>query len=154
MFRPLKIALAATALAGAFAAPALAGECPANQRMVDATKPATHAAKGVTDTVIGSVDLEKEKVALKSHQLRLRRLVVQPGGIVPWHSHDARPAVIHIVSGEIVEYASNCKVPIVHKAGETATETKGVAHWWQNTGRVPVVLLSADIWHDPNDKNM
>jgi quercetin dioxygenase-like cupin family protein len=156
MFRTLKFGLAATALvaAASLAAPAFAGECPPNQRMVDATKPATHAAKGVTDTVIGRIDLEKEKLALKGHQLRLRRLVIQPGGIVPWHSHDERPAVIYIVSGEIYEYASNCKVPILHKAGETAVETRGVAHWWQNKGRAPVVLLSADIWHDPSDKNM
>ena len=30
-------------------------------------------------------------------------LVVQPGGIVPWHSHADRPALIYVVSGEIVE---------------------------------------------------
>ena len=39
---------------------------------------------------------------------------------MPWHSHDNRPAMIYIVYGEIVEYASNCAVPIVHKAGDVA----------------------------------
>jgi hypothetical protein len=58
------------------------------------------------------------------------------------------------VSGEIVEYASNCAVPIVHKAGEVATETHVTSHWWKNDSKAPVVLLSADILHDHSDKNM
>ncbi len=38
--------------------------------------------KDVTDTVIGAVDLGKE-INVEGRQLRTRRLVVQPGGIVP-----------------------------------------------------------------------
>jgi quercetin dioxygenase-like cupin family protein len=79
---------------------------------------------------------------------------VQPGGIVPWHSHAERPALIYVVSGEIYENASNCAVPILHKAGEVARETHATAHWWQNTGKAPVTLLSFDIAADPNDHNM
>lgn len=147
--------LATTLLAGFAAfAPAFAGECPAGQARPDATKPSTVAAKGVTDTVLAQIDLGGEKVALKGHNMRVRRLVIQPGGIVPWHSHAERPALIYIISGVINEYASNCAVPIVHKAGEVARETHATAHWWQNTGNVPVVLLSFDIQHDPNDKHM
>jgi quercetin dioxygenase-like cupin family protein len=84
----------------------------------------------------------------------VRRLEIQPGGIVPWHSHAERPALIYIVSGEIAEHASNCAVPILHKAGEVARETHATAHWWQNTGTAAVTLLSFDIAVDPNDHNM
>jgi quercetin dioxygenase-like cupin family protein len=133
---------------------ALAGECPADQRGVDATKPSTVAAKDVTDKVLASIDLSKEKVALPDHQLRLRRLEIKPGGIVPWHSHGDRPALIYIIKGEIYEYASNCAVPILHKAGDVAPETSGTAHWWKNTGKETVVLLSADVLHDQSDHNM
>lgn len=148
--------VAVTALAGSFAlaANALAGECPAGQTKADVTKNAGHAAKAVTDTVLAQIDLGAEKVALKGHNMRVRKLVIQPGGIVPWHSHAERPALIYIVSGQVFEYASNCAVPILHKAGEVARETHATAHWWKNTGNVPVVLLSFDIQRDPNDKNM
>jgi hypothetical protein len=37
-------------------------------------------------------------------------------------------------------------VPIVHRAGEAATETHATAHWWKNTGSQTVVLLSADLF--------
>ena len=147
--------LATTLLAAsAFIAPAFAGECPANQMRADATKPSTAAAKDVTDKVLAQIDLANEKVALKGHLMRVRKLDVQPGGVVPWHSHGERPALIYIISGEIQENASNCAVPILHKAGEVARETHLTSHWWQNTGKVPVVLLSFDIQHDPNDKHM
>jgi len=75
-------------------------------------------------------------------------------GIVPWHSHADRPAIIYIVEGEIVEYASNCAVPIVHKAGDVVAETPEVSHRWKNLGNKTVVLLSADLLKDQNDKNM
>ena len=116
-------------------------------------RPAT-ASKDVTDVVLASVDLAKEKVALSDHQLRLRKLEIKPGGIVAWHSHGDRPAIIYIISGDIYEYASNCSVPILHKAGEVSREATGTAHWWQNTGNQTVVLLSADILHDAKDHNM
>jgi hypothetical protein len=83
---------------------------------VDVTKPAANPAKGVTDTVISAIDLSQEPANIAGRTLRLRELVVQPGGVVPWHSHGDRPAIIYIVEGSITEYASNCAVPILHKA--------------------------------------
>lgn len=56
----------------------------------------------------------------------------------------AREAV-DVISGEIEEYASNCAVPIVHKAGDVTAETKDISHWWKNTGDEDVVLISADL---------
>lgn len=147
--------IASALLAGlALADPAFAGECPAGQMRADATRPSTADAKAVTDTVLAQIDLAGEKVALAGHTMRVRKLEVQPGGVVPWHSHGDRPALIYIMSGQIVEHASNCAVPILHKAGEVARETHATAHWWNNQGKAPVVLLSFDILHDPDDRNM
>ena len=150
------VSLAALAAASftVLANTAQAGECPADKRGVDVTKPSTAAAKDVTDKVLGSIDLAKEKIGLADHQMRLRKLEIKPGGIVPWHSHGDRPALIYIIEGEILEYASNCAVPIVHKAGDVAPETSATAHWWKNTGTKTVVLISADILHDQKDHNM
>jgi len=146
----------AGAVAGAalFATPvAFAGECPAGQLHANVTKPMTMP-KGVTDTVLAAVDLSKEKIGAKERQLRIRKLEIEPGGVVPFHSHGDRPALIYIIEGEIFEYSSQCAVPILHKAGDVAPETHATSHWWQNTTDKKVVLLSADILHDATDKNM
>ena len=143
--------LAATLLLGSV--PAMAGECPADKMGVDVTPMSDMAAKDVTDTVIGKIDLKGEKVGI-ARMFRLRHLEVKPGGVVPWHSHGDRPAIIYIISGAITEYASTCAVPIEHKAGDVATETKATSHWWKNNGSEPVVLLSSDLLADPTDTNM
>lgn len=133
--------VSATMLAGA---PAFAGMCPAGQTVANPLVAAPAAPLKVTDDLIGSVDLAKE-INVANRDLRLRRLVVQPGGIVPMHSHVDRPALIITVSGEVTEYRSSCAVGIVHKAGEVASESDGISHWWKNTGKTPAVLLSADV---------
>lgn len=149
--------IGACAFAGALtvaAASASAGQCPADKMGADVTKPGAMAPKDVTDTVLASIDLAKEPAKIDGRQLRLRRLEIQPGGIVPWHGHGDRPAIIYVVKGEVTEYASNCAVPIVHKAGETTAEAHETSHWWKNTGKTTVVLLSVDLLHDTSDKNM
>ena len=132
----------------------LAGECPADKRVPDGQgqKMGTTTPKDVTDMVRASTDLAKEPAAINGRQFRLRQLEMKPGGIVPWHSHNDRPAMIYIVSGEVVEYASSCAVPIVHKAGDVAPEKNGTSHWWQNTGKTPAVLISVDLF--PFEKKM
>jgi len=146
------------ALAGgiALAGSAFAGACPADQMRPDGSgeKVNSTPAKDVSDTVLTSIDLAKEPAAVKDWLLRLRRLEIKPGGVVPWHSHGNRPAIIYIVQGEIVEYASTCAVPIVHRAGETSVEMHATAHWWKNTGKETVVLLSADLFPEKSDQHM
>jgi quercetin dioxygenase-like cupin family protein len=139
--------------ASVMASAAFAGECPADQKRPDAREPVDLKPVGVTDTVIAMIDVEQQQ-GIKDRKFRMRKLTVEPGGIVPWHSHGERPAIIYIVEGEINEYASNCAVPIAHKAGDVVAETKEVSHWWKNLGDTTVVLISADLLKDPNDKNM
>src|SRR4029078_13351105 len=109
---------------------------------------------GVIDTTLGSIDLGKEMVSAKDHEFRFRKLTIAPAGIVRWHSHDDRPALIFVAEGEIIEYASNCALPILHKAGEIRHETQGTSHWWKNLGDKTVVLYVGDVLHDKTDKHM
>jgi quercetin dioxygenase-like cupin family protein len=133
---------------------AQAGECPVDKRKADARQPVSFAATGVTDTTLGSIDLGKEPSHIQGRELRFRKLVIKPGGIVPWHSHDDRPALIYVQQGTIIEYASNCAAPIVHKAGEIRAEMYGTSHWWKNLGTKTVILYVGDVRRDPSDHNM
>jgi quercetin dioxygenase-like cupin family protein len=149
--------IAAAILAGGMLAAgpavAFAGQCPADKMVAAGSGQAESKADahGVTDTVISSIDLANEGVGVSGRLFRLRKLVIQPGGVVPWHSHGDRPAIIYIISGEVTEYASTCAVPIVHRAGEATAEMHATAHWWKNTGKTTVVLLSADLFANKED---
>ena len=147
MFKLTKTSVAAGIIALAAiggATPAMAGQCStagANPLANAPTMP-----KDVTDTVIGAVDLGSE-INVDGRQLRTRRLVVQPGGIVPIHSHKDRPALIVTVSGSITEHRSDCSQPIEHHAGDISREAEGISHYWINHGNEPAVLLSSDVFH-------
>ena len=133
---------------------AFAGTCPADQMKTDVRAPVTTPAKGVTDTTLAAIDLAKEPIAAKDRQLRFRKLTIEPNGIVPWHSHTDRPAIIFVQQGEIYEYASNCAVPILHKEGDVRPEVQGTSHWWENKGTKSVILYVGDVLHDKDDHNM
>jgi len=148
----LALALVASAALGATAA--TAGECPADKVTTDGQKAGATAHKDVAEKLLGQIDLSKEKVAVAGRHFRMRRLDIQPGGEVAWHSHEDRPALIYVISGSITEYSSHCSVPIVHNAGDLSVESAGLSHWWKNTSKSPVVLISADIAQDPKEHGM
>jgi quercetin dioxygenase-like cupin family protein len=144
----LRTTLALASLASVGASGAVAGECPAGKGGIDVTKPGATAPSGVKDDVISSIDLSS-RPGFQGHKLRMRKLVVEPGGVVPWHNHGERPANIYVVEGAITEYRSTCSVPIQHKAGEAVAEFGAeVSHWWRNNTKRRAVLISADLLHD------
>lgn len=156
-----KSSLTAIAVAGALSGALLfgvtaasAGECPAAKVTTDGQKAGATAHKDVAEKLLGQIDLSKEKVAVAGHHFRMRRLDIKPGGEVAWHSHAERPALIYVVSGTITEYSNHCADPIVHKTGELSVEQGGLSHWWKNTSKDPVVLISADIAADPENHDM
>lgn len=128
--------------------PANAGECPANQVKPDVRTSGEMTPKDVTDTELSAIELGSEIDGLDGRRLRFRKLVVQPGGVVPWHDHADRPALIMTADGEITEFRSDCSVGVVHNAGDVSKESAGVKHWWKNEGDKPAVLFAADIKND------
>ena len=153
MFK-LSLSAVAAALLSSLATSAFAGECPADKfkpgvrEMVKARGGRRHR------HYLGSIDLEKQPAKIKGRELRFRKLVIQPGGIVPWHSHDDRPALIYIAEGEIIEYASNCGAPISTRPAISVPEVAGTSHWWKNLSEKPAVLFVGDVRRDPHDKHM
>lgn len=144
----IKTAGAFAAAAGVLFGAAGAGECPADQIKAGVRTSGESAPKDVTDEELSSIDLGPEIAGLDDRRLRFRKLVIQPGGVVPWHDHTDRPALILTAAGSITEYRSDCGVGVVHKAGEISKETAGLMHWWRNEGKEPATLYAADIKKD------
>lgn len=145
----LKTAIGAAAALGLVltGSAAHAGECPADKMKAGVRKTGEMAPKDVTDEELSSIDLSQEIMGVTDRRLRFRKLVIQPGGVVPWHDHTDRPALILTASGEITEFRSDCAVGVTHKAGDISKEVKGVMHWWKNEGAEPAVLYAADVKH-------
>ena len=152
--RATQSALLGSLLSLLVATPALAGECPADKVGANTLAGAPTAPVGVTEMELASIDLSKENVNLPERRLRFRHMEIQPGGVVPLHSHEDRPALIMVNQGQIFENSSKCLVPILHKSNEISREFLGVKHWWKNEGNVVVVLTIADIVNDKKPDTM
>jgi len=152
--RAVQSVLLACLLSFVVTAPALAGDCPKDKVGANPLMGAATAPVGVTEMELASIDLTKETVKLPERRLRYRHMEIQPGGVVPLHTHADRPALIMVNQGQISEYSSQCLVPIVHKAGEIGREANGLKHWWKNEGNVVVVLTIADIVNDRKPDSM
>ena len=152
MKKMTQLGLVAAALA--LSATAFAGTCPADKVGENTLANAPTMPTGVSEKEIASIDLATENVKLDNRRLRLRHMTIQPGGIVPLHSHADRPALIMVNSGEVFENSSKCMVPILHKAGEVSKEFLGTMHWWKNSTKKAVELTISDIVNDKKPETM
>lgn len=138
----------------------LAAECPADQKKENVRAAPSdqvwdggklQSTNSIIDMITATIDVTKPPVDIKDRSFRLRRLEVEPGGIVPWHNHADRPAIAYLLKGKLTEYASNCAVPVEHTAGDVIVETPNLSHWWKNFGDKRAVVISADLLKGKDD---
>ncbi len=104
-------------------------------------------AKGFVPERLGGLDLKTQIEGMQGRELRTRRVTIKPGGIAPVHGHRDRPAMLYVVTGEIVEHRSDSSAPITRRGGDLSLAEDGVAHWWENTGQADVVILATDVFN-------
>lgn len=137
--------LAVIASLGFASAANAAATCPEEHILTEAREIERIGAKGMKAKVLSEIDLTDWR-EMGHFKLRTREIIVEPGGTVPTHSHEDRPSIVHVISGELVEHNAYCAVPIVHKPGNTTGEFgPGFLHWWENAGDVPAVVISSDV---------
>ena len=97
--------------------------------------------KGVEVKAMGTIDLAPD---MPAHQLRLRSVLVEPGGLIGIHSHKDRPAFVYVLEGTLTELKEGGYTR-AYNAGEALTESQDVTHWAENRGTGKVVFVGVDI---------
>jgi quercetin dioxygenase-like cupin family protein len=121
--------------------------CPNGRTLEGANHEAFGPQHGVTATDIALTPVASDP----TRAVRLRRLVIEPGGVIAWHTHEGTQGMAMIVSGQATEIRNTCMDPIVYLAGDVAIEDARTAHGWRNDGDVPTVVLVAHyVQRQPN----
>jgi len=61
--------------------------------------------KGVTVKLLSAVDLGPEIEGMAGRQLRMRMVIIEPGGVFgPIHDHKDRPGTVYILQGTITDH--------------------------------------------------
>jgi quercetin dioxygenase-like cupin family protein len=133
MKTPTLLILAASSLVLAFAAGLAVGQAtpPTQNRLIGAVQ-------------LQSLDLTDEIDSVWGRPLRLRKITLQPGGIIGLHSHKDRPTVSYFLEGEVTYYQEGKPTTVVGP-GQGFAEGKATTHWAENRGSVPAVWIAVDI---------
>ena len=100
--------------------------------------------KGVAVEVLATVDLAGEIEGMEGHQLRMRMVTIEPGGVFgPIHDHKGRPGTVYILQGMITDHRNG--VATEYEPGVGWPEDWYTTHWLENRGIVPAVEISVDI---------
>jgi quercetin dioxygenase-like cupin family protein len=104
--------------------------------------------KGISADHLRSLDLTEEIGSVKGRPLRMRRILLLPGGVIGLHSHKDRPTVSYVLQGEVT-YHEEGKAPRVVKVGEGLAEGKETTHWAENRAGVAAIWIEVDIPKEP-----
>jgi quercetin dioxygenase-like cupin family protein len=119
-------------------------QAPKSPPAAQPAQPAPNENKGVAIEKTVTQDLGAQIEGMQGRQLRLRTLKIEPGGAIGAHTHRDRPAVDYVVEGTITEHGEH-SVMKEHPKGAAFAEGKDTSHWLENKGKIPVVLIIADI---------
>jgi quercetin dioxygenase-like cupin family protein len=100
--------------------------------------------KGVAVKVLARVDLAGEIEGMAGHQLRMRLVTIEPGGVFgPIHDHRGRPGTVYIIEGTITDHRNG--VATDYGPGLGWPEDRNTTHWLENRGTIPAVEISVDL---------
>ena len=100
--------------------------------------------KGVTVKQLTTVDLGPEIEGMAGHQLRMRMVTIEPGGVFgPVHDHKDRPGLVYILQGMFTDHRNGGARD--YGPGPGWPEDKNTTHWLENRGTTPAVEISVDI---------
>jgi quercetin dioxygenase-like cupin family protein len=103
-----------------------------------------HETRGVTVTVLSTVDLGDEIEGMDGYQLRTRLVTIEPGGVFgPIHDHVGRPGSVYVLEGSITDHRDG--VATDYGPGLGWPEDRNTTHWLENRGTIPAVEVSIDV---------
>jgi quercetin dioxygenase-like cupin family protein len=100
--------------------------------------------KLVTEDVLASIDLAQEIEAVQDREMRLSRTTIAPGGHVGLHSHQGDPTIVYLLSGVLTNHHDDGTTEKIRE-DQVFTEFGPRAHWVENQGSAPAVLIVANI---------
>jgi len=99
---------------------------------------------GQSDELLRTMDLSNEIASTQGKMLRMRKVTLQPGGVLGLHNHVDRPAITYFLQGEVTYHADG-KPDNVTKTGGGNAEGRATTHWAENSGKVPAIWIAVDI---------
>ena len=100
--------------------------------------------RGITVTLLATVDLGPEIEGMAGRQLRTRMFTFEPGAVFgPIHNHRGRPGTVYVLEGTITDHRDGATTD--YGPGVGWPEDRNTTHWLENRGSSRAVEISVDI---------
>lgn len=107
-------------------------------------EPVAPETKGVSVTLLATVELGPEIEGMDRRRLRMRMVTIEPGGVFgPIHDHKGRPGTVYVLRGTITDHRDG--VATDYGPGVGWPEDRNTTHWLENKGPIEAVEISVDI---------
>jgi quercetin dioxygenase-like cupin family protein len=107
-------------------------------------EPVVPETKGVAVELLATVDLGREVPGMEGHQLRMRMVTLEPGGVFgPLHDHQGRPGTVYVLQGTITDHRDGTVTD--YGPGVGWPEDRSTLHWLENRGTAPAREISVDV---------
>jgi quercetin dioxygenase-like cupin family protein len=78
-------------------------------------------------------------------RLRTRVFIVEPGGVIPLHSHKDDPTVAYYYGGPLSEFNFDGKAAGLRGGGKAYADDRSVNHWYENRSHEAATVVVSDV---------
>ncbi|MGB8621768.1 MAG: cupin domain-containing protein [Paracoccaceae bacterium] len=109
------------------------------------TGPSEH--KGLAVEALGKLDpgMIQTQTGLEGYFMQLRAITIEPGGQIAQHSHENRPGLVKVISGEWTEGTPEGETVFPADASKAIYEQADTVHWVYNHGDEPATAIVCDL---------
>ncbi|WP_085805958.1 cupin domain-containing protein [Roseovarius albus] len=90
-------------------------------------------------------DMLQRQIGLGGYFMQLRAITIMPGGQIAKHSHETRPGIVKVISGEWVEGRPEGEATYSAEGIDGILEDGDTVHWFYNRGDVPASAIVCDL---------
>ena len=133
--RLLTVPMATCALVGVVAGAALA----------QMAGPKEHKGLAVENLAVIEEEMLRQQTGLDGYFMQLRAITIEPGGQIAEHSHEARPGLVKVISGDWTEGRPEGEAVFSQSGTEGIIEDSDTVHWFYNRGDTPATAIVCDL---------
>jgi quercetin dioxygenase-like cupin family protein len=99
--------------------------------------------KGISAEVVQTLPLGGQIEVMKGYQVRVRKILLEPGAAVAEHTHSDRPGLVYVLAGSVVEHRGESAQ--TYGPGGSWVEDGDTVHWAENVEATPAWILAIDV---------
>ena len=107
--------------------------------------PTEHKGLAVENLGVIEEDMLRRQTGLEGYFMQLRAITIEPGGQIAQHSHETRPGLVKVISGEWTEGRPDGEATYASDGTSGIVEDGDTVNWFYNRGDTSATAIVCDL---------